>query len=383
MNIAYIVSMKQPGLIAWIYREMTEIENAGAKVSVFPTKFTVGPFMPKKNWFVAKWNFFEVLFSQFKWLIHKPIPYMKVLITALRFFAIAEFCVAAHFALKMKQKNIQRIHCHLGDRKLYTGYFCKLLINNISLSVTIHAHELYVNPNWKLFPIALNACDHIICIADLNKKLLKNKWNIPEKKIHVIRLFGFSETKENSPQIILCVGRFEPKKGHEMLLNAFSYLLKEGFNIELWLAGSPEPGSAGVDVLGWAKKLGIEDRVILFGEVDQKIIKVLYRCCDIFCLFSRHDDRGVPEGIPVVLMEAMSMGKPVITTRTGAVHELVDEILIEEGDIQGAIDSIRRLLSDYELRKNLGEKNKKIVESSYSVNNVFKLFEILSKFEKN
>jgi len=170
MNIAYIVSMNQPGLIAWVFREMVALEKLGAKVSVFPTKYSVGPYMPKRSWFIAKWNFFDLFISQFRWLFSQPAKYIKALIAALRFLAIAEFVIATHFALHMKRQGVERIHCHLGDRKLYSGYFCKRLLGDISLSVTIHAHEMYANPNWKMFPVALNACDQIICIADLTKK---------------------------------------------------------------------------------------------------------------------------------------------------------------------------------------------------------------------
>lgn len=378
MNIAYIVSLKQPGLIAWIFREMVELEKAGAKISVFPTKYYVGPYMPKENWYTARWNLFDLFISQISWFLSHPGLYIKVLIIALRFFSIAEFGLAAYFTLNMKKQGVERIHCHLGDRKLYTGYFCKLLLGDIPLSVTIHAHELYINPNWKLFPIALNTCDKIVCIADLNKEILMQKWGIPEEKLHVIRLFGFSGQQEGGPSIILCVGRFERKKGHDILLDAVSQLVEEGFNIEVWLAGSPEPRSKGVDVIGYAKKLGLEKRVIVFGEVGAKVLKVLYRECDIFCLFSRHDEKGVPEGIPVVLMEAMSMEKPVIATRTGATHELVEEILIEEENTQAAVDSIKRLLNDSELRRLMGQKNLEIVKSTYSEANAVKLFRFLT-----
>ena len=378
MHIAYIVSMNQPGLIAWVFREMVALENLGAHISVFPTKYSVGPYMPKKKWYFAKWNFFDLFISQFRWFFSRPGPYLKALIEALRFFAIAEFGIATFFALHMKKQNVERIHCHLGDRKLYTGYFCKLLIGDIPLSVTIHAHEMYANPNWKMFPVALNACDQIICIADLNKNILKQKWKIPDEKLHVIRLFGFINNNSRNPMVILCVGRFEAKKGHDILLDATAQLVKEGFDIELWLVGSPKPKTKGVDILGYAKKLGLGNRVVTFGEVGHKVLKVLYRECDIFCLLSRHDEAGVPEGIPVVLMEAMSMGKPVIATRTGATHELVEEILIEEEDIEAAQDAIRKLLSDSELRKAMGIKNQKIVKADYSEANAYKLFKTLT-----
>ena len=378
MHIGYIVSLKQPGLIAWIYREMISLEKLGVKISVFPTKYFVGPYMPKINWFTAKWTPLGLLCSHIIWILTHPIIYLNVFHSALRFNALLEFFLAGYFGLWMKKLGVDRIHCHLGDKKLYVGYFCQLLLENSMLSVTIHAHELFANPNWKLFPMALNACDQIICISDLNKKILKQKWGIPDEKLHVIRLFGFSIDQKRNPTIILCVGRFEQKKGHDILIDAVSHLVEEGFDIEVWLAGSPAPDSNGVDVLGYAKKSGIENRVVTFGEVGEKVLKVLYRKCDIFCLFSRHDENGVPEGIPVALMEAMSMGKAVVATSTGATDELVTEILVREEDTHAAVDAIRLLISDPDARRSMGKRNIDIVKTSYSENNVKKLFEVLT-----
>ena len=378
MHIGYIVSLKQPGLIAWIYREMVALEQLGVRVSVFPTKYFVGPYMPKENWFTARWTPLNLLFSNVILLFTRPLTYLSVLMRAIRFNAVPEFFLAGFFGLHMKKMGVDRIHCHLGDKKLYVGYFCQLFLVNIKLSVTIHAHELYANPNLKLFPVALNACDHIICIADLNKKILNQKWGIVDEKIHVNRLFGFSDDQKRDPAIILCVGRFEQKKGHDVLLDAVAQLVEENFDIEVWLAGSPVPGQNGVDVLGYAEKLGIENRVVSFGEVGEKILKVLYRECDIFCLLSRHDEKGVPEGIPVVLMEAMSMGKPVVATSTGATEELVKEILVEEEDAQAAADAIRSLINYPDTRRSMGENNKEIVKTSYNKKNINHLFKILS-----
>jgi glycosyltransferase involved in cell wall biosynthesis len=94
---------------------------------------------------------------------------------------------------------------------------------------------------------------------------------------------------------------------------------------------------------------------------------------------SRHDEAGVPEGVPVALIEAMSMGKPVVATSTGATHELVKEILIDEEDIDAATEAIRRLITNPALHKEMGERNRRIIQDSYSENNIDKLFNILSK----
>jgi glycosyltransferase involved in cell wall biosynthesis len=73
----------------------------------------------------------------------------------------------------------------------------------------------------------------------------------------------------------------------------------------------------------------------------------------------------------------MSMGKPVVATRTGATHELVEEILIEEEDTIGAIDAIRKLLSNSDLRKDIGKRNIEIVKFRYNDSNALKLYQTL------
>lgn len=378
MKIGYIVSLKQPGLHAWVYREMISLERRGFKISIFPTNNYVGPYMPKPKWFTAHWTVFGLFLAQLQWLILHPVRYAKILKIALYYKAPLEFMLAVYFVKYMNNQRVDRIHCHFGDRKLYVGYFCHI-ITLLPLSVTIHAHELYNNINWKLFPVALNVCDNIICIAELNKNILTQKWNINKSKVHVVRLFGFIDDDIQTPTIILCVGRFETKKGHDILLEAVHRLIIEGLSIEVWLAGSPTPGEKGIDVVGYAKKLGLEKNIISFGEVGEKIIRVLYRECDLVCLLSRHDEAGVPEGVPVALIEAMSMGKPVVATSTGATHELVKEILIDEEDIDAATEAIRRLITNPALHKEMGERNRRIIQDSYSENNIDKLFNILSK----
>ena len=73
------------------------------------------------------------------------------------------------------------------------------------------------------------------------------------------------------------------------------------------------------------------------------------------------------------------MGKPVIATKTGATHELVKDILIEQEDTEAAKYSIKMLLNDPELRRSMGKKNKEIIKKSYSEKNAFKLYETLAK----
>jgi glycosyltransferase involved in cell wall biosynthesis len=369
--------MTQPGLIAWVYREMVGLEDLGVRLSVYPTKYFEGPHMPKPAWFTARWTAMRVLRAHLTWLLTSPFKYLNALFSTLRYRAFVEFGLAGYFSREMLARNVDRIHCHLGDRKLYVGYYCHLL-TDIRLSVTIHAHEMYVNPNWALFPVALADCDKVICIADMNRRMLNEKWNVPNDKMTVVRLFGFSDLEQRDPTVILCVGRYERKKGHDLLLAVLARLGKEHpeRDVEVWLAGGPSPDETGVDVEGLAREYGVERHVVRFGELDQQPLRVLYRKADIVCLLSRHQE-GVPEGIPVVLMEAMSMAKPVVATNTGATGELLENILIPEDDPDAAFEALKTLIFDAELRREQGARNLEIVAENYSPANVAKLLRVL------
>jgi len=391
MNLGYIISAKQPGLHAWLYREIAALKKRGLKIFIFPTKYFEGPYMPDRDWFVARRSAAGLVCAHVRWLFTHPLRYVRALAAAISYNAFLEFILAGYFSVVMKRRKIERIHCHFGDRKLYVGYFCRMF-TDLPLSVTIHAHELYANPNPRLFPAALGACDRIVCIAELNKKLLVEKWGIKKDKIHVIRIPGFfraetkgpiadtDEAEGKRPLVVLCVGRFEAKKGYDILLEAVRRLTDEKIDIKLWIAGSPPPGGKrGVDVKAEAVNRGLEDRTVIFGEVNESVLKTLYRGCDLVCLLSRRDEAGVPEGIPVALIEAMSMGKPVVATSTGATSELVKEILIEEEDVGAAADAIRRLASDSRLRLAMGERNIKITEECFGEKNIDKLYDVLVK----
>ena len=175
--------------------------------------------------------------------------------------------------------------------------------------------------------------------------------------------------------------RFE-KKGHKVLFEAIKMLNRDDIVICVVDERSIQAKSA-VNVKNMAKELDIEDKIRFFGTVSDEFLQILYLSCDIFCLPSTtiyNFDSTIldQEGIPVVLMEAMSYGKPVITTRHAGIPELVEDILVEENDVEELAKAIE-LLAD--LRRRLGERNRKIIEERYSKKNVMKLANIMLELE--
>jgi glycosyltransferase involved in cell wall biosynthesis len=374
LNLAYITSMKH-GLSAFNYREIEELTNLGINIFLFPTKYGKGPYMPKKSWEYYVYRSRKVLFKQIFFFLTNPIRYVKLFAEAIKSKSLMDMIIAYDFANQMKKRNIDNIHCHHGDHKLFIGYYCKKVLN-IPLSVTIHSHSLYVNPNWDMFKKSLDACDNIISISDYNKKMLTQKFGVNSDKVQVIRLsVDTEEFKLNRTKKILIVGQFAERKGHKILFKAVKKLNRN--DIKIWVVGEGSwDQKCFVDVGQLAKDMDLEDKVTFFGSVDDEVLKELYELCDIFCLPSITSSDGNKEGIPVTLMEAMSYGKLVISTRHAGIPELVEEILVEENNVGELADAIEKLLDNPHLCKKQGGRNRKIIEEKHSKENVAKLRDV-------
>ncbi len=116
--------------------------------------------------------------------------------------------------------------------------------------------------------------------------------------------------------------------------------------------------------------MGLEKIITFFPKLNEKQLSVLYKFSDIFCLPSITTKKEGGEGIPVVLMEAMSTGLPVIATTSGASHEIVNNFLIKEKSSKEIAKTIDKLAESHQLRLNEGKSNTNIVAARYSKNNI-------------
>jgi colanic acid/amylovoran biosynthesis glycosyltransferase len=374
MKLAYITSMATGGLAGFNYKELVEFDRLGVDVSVFITKYKSGPYMPPAKMAGGTVRPGRVVAEQPLRMLQSPVRYAQLFAEAVQTGTVTDFAIAQTWAPIMLKSGREWIHCHWGDHKLYIGYFCHRL-TGLPLSVTLHGYDLYTNPNWAMCERALRACAQIITISDYNRKLLIRRFGALGERVKVIRLFS---EMISDPQAlrretkVLIVGGFQDRKGYDVLLNALTILNRP--DVRLWIVGYKGP----VDVRKIVNDLGLRDRVTIFGQISDDVLKVLYTYCDIFTMPSRIDRDGVGEGLPVALMEAMSYEKPVVATTHTGIPELVPDILVPENDAAKLAEAIGRLVDDRELRRTMGERNRKIVSQQYSSMNVQTLLHALS-----
>lgn len=363
--------MAKVGLPAWNYREIDILSRNGVEIWAYPLKWEVGPCMPKPEWRFRKPSKFRSALAQFAAFASSPVRYIRLMADAVKTGTTLECMLAWDFSREMRRVGIEHIHCHFGDRKLFTGYYCSQILG-LPLSCTVHAYEILANPNPAMFKRAAAACRTIVVQSEFNKNEIVRLYGVNQDKIRVIRAHGdVCDERIRSSVKLLIAAQFTEKKGHEVLFKALKKLGRN--DIILWVAGSGK-----LNVPKMAEELGVAHLTMFLGSVNEAIMSILMDACDIFVLPSRTASNGDREGIPAAIMEAMSHHKPVISTRHAGIPELVPEVLVDENDVDGLADAIAYLADNPKLRAELGERNHEIIKRNFSEAAVLELKTVFS-----
>ena len=156
--------------------------------------------------------------------------------------------------------------------------------------------------------------------------------------------------------IIGLVGNVKRWKGQEVLVRAFGAVAKDYPEARCLIVGAIADDNYYQSVVEISRKAGVEDRVIFAGY--QKNVGDYLACCDIFVHSSIE-----PEPFGIVILEAMSLSIPVVATSIGAPREIIKDndsgLLFDPSDVSSLESALRRLLSDPDLMRQLGESGNK------------------------
>ena len=232
-------------------------------------------------------------------------------------------------------------------------------------SFTMHGPtELFAVDRFNLARKVAHA-DLVVCISDFTRSQLMylsepDHW----AKMHVVHCgadlsrYPLEPPRQGPGFVVLSVARLAAQKGLEVLFSAVKLIADSGTDVQLVLVGD---GPMRARLHRRAERLGITDRVALAGAVGQDEMADYYAGADVFCLPS------FAEGVPVVLMEAMASGRPVVATRIAGVPELVEDgvsgLLVAPGNADELALALERLASSPRDRERMGPAGRrKVVE---------------------
>lgn len=255
--------------------------------------------------------------------------------------------------------DVARLACRMGDAVDGPG----------SWRWTLSLHGSAEFSKIEQWDIAAKITDAhaVACISDYCKaQVLPFVDEAHWSKLSVVRMgvdpqrFSPSTAPVDAPPArplrLLTVGRLDPVKGFPVLLRAVAELVAEGRSVELRVVGQ---GPMRERLLASAAELGLPGERIFVGARNEAEVVEELKQADVFVMSSFN------EGLPVVLMEAMACGLPVVTTAVGAIGELVthgvDGFVVPPTNVAALAAAVATLQDDPELRRTMGRAGRAAV----------------------
>jgi glycosyltransferase involved in cell wall biosynthesis len=226
-------------------------------------------------------------------------------------------------------------------------------MSGLAYSLAGHAKDVWTTPAWELRRKLAEARFTVTCTAAGRARLDALAPGCVELVYHGLdrQVFaapptfgsGRDGSVPNDPVRLLAVGRFQPKKGYPTLFEA---LARVDAAVHLTVVGY---GPLEATLRAQVERLGVAARVTWAGPLDQPHVRAQYRASDLLLVASEVAQDGDRDGLPNVVVEALSQGLPVVATRAAAIPELVvDGVhgrLVPPGDagaLATAVDALAR-----------------------------------------
>ncbi|ROQ90953.1 glycosyltransferase [Desulfosoma caldarium] len=237
---------------------------------------------------------------------------------------------------RLMGRPVRHLHAHFCHTPTSVAFFASQL-SGVPYSFTAHAKDIYTSDPNQLRRKIQRARFVVTCTA-YNARYLqsllntgagdgsKNRSLVPIHTIYHgidLRFFAYGTDPWPAPPFrVLSVGRLVPKKGYDDLLRALKILETLGVDFHFDHIGSGEDKEKIHDL---ARRLGLWPRVTFHGTLPHEKVIGFYRRSHVFVLACKTAPNGDRDGIPNVLVEAMAVGLPVVSTRHAAIAELVED----------------------------------------------------------
>jgi glycosyltransferase involved in cell wall biosynthesis len=319
-------------------------------------------------------------------LLRHPARYLRTLYFSYRqggetFIA---FKSAPLYIKEMKSRKVEHIHAHFA-RRACTFSMLISMITGIPYSFSTHANDIYASDAMEIGD-HIRAAKFVVTCTALNQEYLGKRYGSTARdKVHLnyhgvdTEKFTPSGEKTNGRISILSIGRLVEKKGFTYLIDAIADLRSSAeIDVSATIIGD---GPQMETLTTLVRDQHLEDIIHFTGALSMEEVKEELKHADIFVLPSRIASNGDRDGIPNVILEAMSMGLPVVTTAVSGIPEVimdgVDGMLMTSGTNEAIADTIRVLYRDESLRKTLGENaRKRMISQFHKDNHIDSLYDL-------
>lgn len=283
------------------------------------------------------WKFLRTAVLALKMGVHADRPWPIHLIY------LAEACRILPW---LEDFGAQHVHAHFGTNSTEVVMLARSL-GGPSYSFTVHGPEEFDKPQFIKLGEKVSHAAFVVAISSYGRSQLY-RWvgHVDWDKVEVVHC-GLDDDFHDVEAVplplvprIVCVGRLCEQKGQLLLVEALGQLLLKGIDIELVLAGDGEMRSSIEQLVA---QLNLQDKVRITGWISSAQVRQEILAARALVLPS------FAEGLPVVIMEAMALRRPVITTSIAGIPELVCHgehgWLCTPGDVDALVEQLKELLT--------------------------------------
>jgi glycosyltransferase involved in cell wall biosynthesis len=361
MTIAYLVNQYPKVSHSFIRREIAGVEACGIQVARFSIRSCGSELVDEvdkqeleKTRVVLEIGKVGLLLALLRVMITRPVRFMRALWLmfqvgwnsergVLRHLAyLAEACVLLGWFSSL---GIAHVHAHFGTNSTTVAMLCRVL-GGPPYSFTVHGPEEFDKAKAIALEEKINRSTFVVAVSSFGKSQLyrwcaRQQWS----KIHEIHC-GVDELFLTHPPTaipdqprLVCIGRLCEQKGHLLLVEAAAQLVAEGVPFMLVLVGD---GPLRTEIETMITRLGLQNHVEIIGWASNSVVQQHILASRAMVLPS------FAEGLPVVIMEALALSRPVISTYVAGIPELVESgicgWLVPPGSLEALTAAMRAAL---------------------------------------
>lgn len=336
MKIAYLVNQYPKISHTFIRREIAALEALGTEVVRYSIRASEETFSDAadqaeqiRTRVVLDCGAGGLLGAVARCAIRRPAKFLQAVRLVVQVGRTSESGLARHFAYLaeacvllewVRLDGSEHVHAHFGSNPTTVAMLLKEL-GGPTYSFTAHGPEEFDKPGLLSLDEKIRRARNVFAISNFGRSQLyrqvsRSHWD----KVRILRcgvdqhFLGREPTPVPETNVLVSVGRLNEQKGQLLLVEAAAELAGRGYDFELVLVGDGEMRAV---VESQISSLGIADRVRITGWVSGDEVRRLLLQARALVLPS------FAEGLPVVIMEALALGRPVLSTYIAGIPELV------------------------------------------------------------
>jgi colanic acid/amylovoran biosynthesis glycosyltransferase len=361
VKVAYLINVYPKVSHTFIRREILALEGQGVDVTRIALRgwddYVVDDedrVERNRTRYVLKDGAFGLVPAIGRMLVQRPIALLRTLFLAWRLGRRAERPLLVHFAYVaeacriatwLENSGIEHLHAHFGTNPATIAMFVHSL-GGPRWSFTVHGPDEFNNPQLIALAEKARRCQFVVAISSFSRsqlyRLVAHRYWPKVKLVHCGLETAFNSVRgepTTETRRLVSVGRLCEQKGQLLLVQAAALLAERGVEFQLVLAGD---GEMRPEIEALIAKLRLQDRVRITSWISGAEVRDEILSARAFVLAS------FAEGLPVSIMEAMSLRRPIISTFIAGIPELVVDgehgWLVPAGDVEALAGAMQACL---------------------------------------